>query len=120
MSTAQKTKSTSPAMRATSDALPTVRPATEAGTGAARAQRPATASAYLLPAELALAATSVTSYQGWFASSDTNLWPTMPVAPRTPTLSFFAIVPPSERKKAGQFITGGSRAQALRRGHHLR
>ena len=60
-----------------------------AGIALLSAQRPFTASAYFCPAELALAATSVTSYQGWFSRSETNRWPTMPVAPSTPTLSFF-------------------------------
>ncbi len=64
MSTAQKTKSTSAAMALTSEALRTVSAAGAAGMAVLSAQRPLTASAYLWPAELALAASSVTSYQG--------------------------------------------------------
>jgi hypothetical protein len=64
MSTAQNTKSTRSAIAPISDALPTGRPAAAAGTGVVSVQRPATASAYDLPAELALAATTVSSNQG--------------------------------------------------------
>jgi hypothetical protein len=46
--------------------------AAAAGVGSASDQRPATASAYDLPAELGLAATTVTSNHGWSASSDTK------------------------------------------------
>src|SRR5512138_3821357 len=89
MSTAQNTKSTACEMAATSEAFLTVRPATEPGIGDLSAQRPFTASAYFCPAEFALAATSTTSYQGWLSRRETNRWPTMPVAPSTPTFSFF-------------------------------
>src|SRR5437868_5664467 len=91
MSTAQNAKSIWPAIAAMSAALPTVSAAVAAGTAVGSVQRPATASAYDLPAEAALAATAVTSNQGWPSSNATNLWPTMPVAPRTPTLSFLDI-----------------------------
>jgi hypothetical protein len=64
MSTAQKTKSTSPAMALTSEAFLTVRPAWAAGMAVLSAQRPLTESTYFWPAELALAASKVTSYQG--------------------------------------------------------
>ena len=72
MSTAQNTKSTAPATPATSAASTTVSAAAAAGVGSASDQRPATASAYDLPAELGLAATTVTSNHGWLASSDTK------------------------------------------------
>src|SRR5437016_2548530 len=91
MSTAQNTKSTCSAMRATAVASPTTSLPTEVGTGVASVQRPATASAYDFPAEAALAATAVTSNHGCCASSDTKRWPTIPVAPSTPTLSLVAI-----------------------------
>ena len=55
MSTAQKTKSTSPAIAFTSEAFLTVSPATAEGMADLSAQRPFTASAYFCPAELALA-----------------------------------------------------------------
>ncbi len=97
MSTAQKTKSTWSAIFATSEAFRTTSPAILPGTAVFSDQRPFTASAYLCPAELALAATSATSYQGWFSSSDTNRCPTMPVAPRTPTFSFFDMLSPERR-----------------------
>src|SRR5262245_35523478 len=91
MSTAQNTASTFSATPATSEALATFIAPTAAGTEPSSVHRPATASAYALPAELGLAATAVTSNHGCSASSATNRWPTMPVAPRTPTLSLFAI-----------------------------
>ena len=94
MSTAQKTKSTWSEMAATSEAFFTMRAAVAVGIPDLSAQRPFTASAYFWPAELALAATSVTSYQGWFSSSATNRWPTIPVAPSTPTFSFFWLMAP--------------------------
>src|SRR6266700_7936570 len=87
MSTAQNTKSTSPAMRLTSEASPTTRSPTRAGIGVAIAQRPLTAALYGCPADLALAATAVTLNHGCPSSSDTYRCPTMPVAPRTPTLN---------------------------------
>ncbi len=58
-----------PAIAFTSEAFCTTRPATAAGICDLSAQRPLTASAYFWPAELALAARSVTSNQGWFSSS---------------------------------------------------
>src|SRR3954451_7051157 len=91
MSTAQNTKSTWSAIEVTSEALPTVRFRIAAGTGVPSVQRPATASPYDLPADDALAATAVTENHGCASSSATNRWPTMPVAPRTPTLSLFAM-----------------------------
>src|SRR5688572_31251991 len=91
MSTAQNAKSTRSAIAAMSAALPTVSLAAVAGTGVPSAQRPATASPYDLPADAALAATAVSSNQGCASSSATYLWPTMPVAPRTPTLSLLDI-----------------------------
>ena len=54
------------------DASLTVSAAAAVGTGAPRAQRPATASAYDLPAELGLAATAASSNQGWSARSETK------------------------------------------------
>src|SRR5512141_2049239 len=89
MSTAQNTESTAPAMAATSEAFWTVIPATAGGTGVLITQRPFTASWYALPAEAGLAATRVTSNQGWFSRRERKRWPTIPVAPRTPTFSFF-------------------------------
>ena len=68
MSTAQKTKSTCEAISSTADAFFTVSAAVAEGIAERSVQRPFTASAYFCPAELALAATSVTSYQGWFSS----------------------------------------------------
>src|SRR5512132_964575 len=88
MSTAQNTKSAA-AIAFTSEAFWTVRPATADGIADLSAQRPFITSAYFWPAEFALAARSVTSYQGWFSSNERKRWPTMPVAPRTPTFSFF-------------------------------
>ena len=64
MSTAQKTKSTCEAISSIAEAFFTVRAAVADGIAVASAQRPFTASAYRWPAELALAATIVTSYQG--------------------------------------------------------
>ena len=52
------------------------------------AQRGPTASSYRLPAERGLAATTVSWNQGWPSSRVTKRWPTMPVAPMTPTLYF--------------------------------
>src|SRR5262245_29971833 len=53
------------------------------------ARRHVAACAYGLPAERSDAASSTSSNQGWFARSDTILWPTAPVAPSTPTGIFF-------------------------------
>ena len=66
--------------------------AAAAGVGSASDQRPATASAYDLPAELGLAATTVTSNHGWLASSDTKRCPTMPVAPKITTLKMRRVI----------------------------
>jgi hypothetical protein len=56
------------------------------------AQRPSTASRYGRPADLALAATAVSRNQGWASSRETNRCPTIPVAPRTPTLRAYAMM----------------------------
>ncbi len=50
------------------------------------AQRPDTASSYRFPADRGLAATAVSWNQGWFSKRVTKRWPTIPVAPITPTL----------------------------------
>ncbi|MNC95126.1 hypothetical protein D3C83_121630 [compost metagenome] len=64
MSVAQNTKSTRSAIFWTSLAFSTTRLDALAGTSPPMDQRPFTASAYFLPAELGLAATSVTSNEG--------------------------------------------------------
>src|SRR5512145_113797 len=110
MSTAQKTKSTWSAIAFTSEAFWTVTPARFAGIAPLIAQRPFITSAYFWPAELALAASSVTSYQGWFSSRLRKRWPTMPVAPRTPTRSFFWLISAPLR--------GRSRRKRDRGGYH--
>src|SRR5262245_31215306 len=96
MSTVQNTKSTWSAIAAMSVALPTVSLVAAAGTGVVSVHRPATASPYDLPADVALAATAVRSNQGCASRSATYLWPTMPVAPKTPTLSLLGIASRSE------------------------
>src|SRR5512138_1067740 len=115
MSTAQNTKSTAEAIAFTSEAFWTVRPATAAGTADLSAQRPFITSAYFCPAEFALAASSVTSYQGWFSSNARKRWPTMPVAPRTPTFSFFWDICSSRegrREKGWEDSTGSARRRS--------
>src|SRR5260370_21236512 len=47
------------------------------------------ASGYGSPADLSDAASHLTSNHGWFSSRLTKRCPTMPVAPRMPTSSFF-------------------------------
>src|SRR5688572_3584097 len=91
MSTAQNTKSTEPAIAWTFAASATTRSPAAAGTGVASVHRLATASAYRFPAELGLAATAASSNHGWFSRRATNRCPTIPVAPRTPTLSRLVI-----------------------------
>src|SRR5512138_385022 len=106
MSTAQKTKSTWSEIAFTSEAFWTTTFARFCGIAPLIAQRPFITSAYFWPAELALAASSVTSYQGWFSSRLRKRWPTMPVAPRTPTRSFFWLIS----------FTSGDRVQGEGRG----
>src|SRR2546425_6294569 len=48
--------------------------------------------AYSLPTFLSDAATALTSNHGWWASSWTNFWPIIPVAPRTATFLLFTIL----------------------------
>src|SRR5271163_1040959 len=64
----------------------TVRSATPAGIAPSRRQL--VASRYLLPAERSLAPAHFKSNQGWFSNNLANCWPTMPVAPNTPTSIF--------------------------------
>jgi hypothetical protein len=64
MSSALNTKATSRLSDSTVWTSTTVRSATFGGMSAGMAQRPATASAYVLPAERGLAATATTSNQG--------------------------------------------------------
>ena len=61
----------------------TTRLASSAGIDAGR--RHGAASRYNCPADRSLAPSQVTRNQGWLASCAMNCWPTMPVAPRTPT-----------------------------------
>src|SRR5512145_1563588 len=110
MSTAQKTKSTWSAIAFTSDAFWTTTPARFAGIAPLMAQRPFITSAYFWPAELALAARSVTSYQGWFSSRLRKRWPTIPVPPSTPTRSFFWLISTPRRE--------GWRGSGDRGGYH--
>ena len=65
---------------------------TASGMGDVIFQRSPTASSYVFSAERALAATVTTWNQGWSSRREINLWPTIPVAPRMPTLSFFSII----------------------------
>src|SRR5713226_6807551 len=48
--------------------------------------------AYSLPTLLSDAATALTSNHGWWASSWTNFWPIIPVAPRTATFLLVTIL----------------------------
>ena len=90
MSTAQKTKSTMAASASLSAwASRTMRDFASSGMGVGMAQRAPTASSYRLPADRALAATAVSWNQGCRSSRDTNRWPTIPVAPTTPTAYCF-------------------------------
>src|SRR6059036_573547 len=56
-----------------------------AAAGISADSRQAHASAYGLPCERSDPASAVTANCGWSASSWTNRWPTVPVAPRMPT-----------------------------------
>ena len=89
MFTAQKQKSTELAIVSLSaSASITVISANFAGMGADMCQR-RSASLYFFPAEAGEAARQVTLNQGWFSSNSKKRWPTIPVAPMTPTLNFF-------------------------------
>src|SRR5512138_1388733 len=120
MSTAQKTKSTWSEIAFTSEAFWTTTFARFCGIAPLIAQRPFITSAYFWPAELALAASSVTSYQGWFSSRFRKRWPTMPVAPRTPTRSFFWLISFTSGvgsfRGTGEGTTGGAEVIPCARG----
>ena len=90
ISTALKTKSTVEATASTSFTSITSMFLTASGIGVVIFHLPPTASSYVLPALLALAAIVTTSNQGWFSRRDMNLWPTIPVPPKMPTLNFFS------------------------------
>ena len=92
ISTALNTKSTVEATFSTSATFMTTSFFTASGMGDVIFQRSPTASSYVFPAERALAATVTTWNQGWSSRREINLWPTIPVAPRMPTLSFFSII----------------------------
>src|SRR5262245_58091949 len=57
--------------------------------GIAPSRRHDVASVYFLPAERSLAPTHVSSNHGWFCRNFTKCWPTIPVAPSTPTSIFW-------------------------------
>ena len=88
ISTALNTKSTVEAISSTSLTFLSVRSATLAGIGVSIFHLPSTASLYFFPALRGDAATVTTSNQGWFSRRAINLCPTIPVAPRIPTLNF--------------------------------
>ena len=91
ISTAENTKSTVDATCSTSFTFITTSFFTASGIGVSIFQRPPTASSYVFPALLGLAARVTTSNHGWFSSREINLCPTIPVAPKIPTLNFCSI-----------------------------
>src|SRR6185295_6895790 len=104
----------------------TFRRATESPSGLG--SRHAAASRYAFPADRSLAPSQVTLNQGCFARSAMNCWPTMPVAPRTPTsigamtafLTPFqaglkaCATPTRDQKKSRRCGVGGTRLADLR------
>ena len=91
MFTAENTKSTSAAIESTSSMLRTTMFFTFSGIGVSIFHFPPTASSYVFPALRLLAARTQISYQGCSESSVIKRCPTIPVAPRIPTLNFSLI-----------------------------
>ena len=78
------------------------------GIGVFISQRSPIASSYVLPALRALAATAARWNQGWFSSNVIKRWPTMPVAPMTPTLYCFIFPNPSFRNTFPDFYAAAA------------
>ena len=78
------------------------------GIGIFISQRSPIASSYVLPALRALAATAARWNQGWFSSNVIKRWPTMPVAPMTPTLYCFIFPNPSFRNTFPDFYAAAA------------